>query len=488
MALMTACAMVACRDRATPSDEGAPLEIVVGTDPETLDPRHTTDAMGLRVSRLVHAGLFRLDSDTLEPVHYVAAAHRWEDARTLVVDLRADVRFHSGKPVEAADVVASIEAIRSKTVASRHARIVEPIDSVTADGPLRVRFVLKRPHATLLSDLEMPILRADEALLGPHPLGDLDGCGPYTIGRAARGDVLLVPAENGAIAKPARAIRVRTVRDENARALRLVAKRTDAAINVVSPSLLPALEDEPGLEVHGRPGANITYMVVRTDVGPLKEVEVRRALSSGIDRDTAVRSFFLGRARAASSLLPPGHWAHADAPAIAYDPASARARLGGRRVAFTLLTTPDRLRSVLARWAAQTLSEAGFDVEVIPLEFGALVARLNAGQFDAATLQLPELGEPNVLRVFLHSQMQPPVGANRGHVADPDIDAALDEGDASTDTGVRRAAYAKLEALVRERLYLVPLWHEDQVVVTGPRARGFLPSADGRWLGLAALR
>lgn len=460
----------------------------MGADPETLDPRHTTDAMGLRVSRLVHAGLFRLDSETLEPVPYVAASHRWEDARTLVVELRDDVRFHSGKPVEASDVVATIEAIRSKAVGSRHARIVEPIRAVTADGPRRVRFLLERPHATLLSDLELPILRADQALSAPHPLGDLDGCGPYTIERAARGDVLLTPAEGGAIPKPARAIRVRAVRDENARALRLVAGRTDAAINVVSPSLLPALEREEGLEVRARPGANITYMVVRADAGPLADVAVRRALSSGIDRETAARSLFLGRARAASTLLPPGHWAHADAPAIRFDPAASRALLGGRRVAFTLLTTPDRLRSVLARWSAQTLADAGFDVEVIPLEFGALVARLNAGQFDAATLQLPELGEPNVLRVFLHSTMQPPIGANRGHVVDAEIDAALDEGDASTDLGARRAAYARLEALVRERLYLIPLWHEDQVVVTGPRARGFLPSADGRWLGLARLR
>jgi hypothetical protein len=36
-------------------------------------------------------------------------------------------------------------------------------------------------------------------------------------------------------------------------------------------------------------------------------------------------------------------------------------------------------------------------------------------------------------------------------------------------------------------MHLVPLWYEDQVVVAGPRAKGFLPSAEGRWLGLASL-
>src|SRR5207247_2657619 len=132
--LSAALLVAACRD--VPAAD-RPLEIVVGQDPETLDPRHTTDAIGLRISRLVHAGLTRLDSDTLEVRPYLATGWTWEDARTLVVDLRQDVQFHSGKPLESSDVEASIRAISSKKVASRHSRIVEPIESVTADGPHR---------------------------------------------------------------------------------------------------------------------------------------------------------------------------------------------------------------------------------------------------------------------------------------------------------------------------------------------------------------
>ena len=52
----------------------------------------------------------------------------------------------------------------------------------------------------------------------------------------------------------------------------------------------------------------------------------------------------------------------------------------------------------------------------------------------------------------------------------------------------RKSAYAKLEAQNGKMLYLIPLLHEDQIVVTSTRAKGFLPSADGRWLGLADLR
>lgn len=456
----------------------------MGSDPETLDPRHTTDAIGIRLSRLVHAGLTRLDPDTLQVRPYLAMGWSWDDARTLSVDLRQDVRFHSGKPLDSTDVAATFVGIRSKKVGSRHARIVDAIDTVTPDGPHRVRFRLLRAHATLLSDLELPVLRADQAEDPPHPLGDLDGLGPYTFAHVAPGDVLLEPASSGAIPKPAHAIRVRTVRDENARALRLVAGRTDAALNIVSPSLLPALEKEPSLEVRARPGANITYVILRPQ-GLLGETPVRRAFSLALDRETIARGFFGSHARPASTLIAPGHWAHVDRPQIPFDPARARELLAGRRPHIDCLVTPDRLRTQIARYIAQTLSEGGFDVSVVPLEFGALIARLNAGEFDCATMQIPEVGEPNVLRVFLHSTMVPPAGANRGRIADADVDAALDEGDASTDLAARKLAYEKLEDVMAERLYFVPLLHEDQIVIASPRAKGFVPSADGRWLGLA---
>jgi ABC-type transport system substrate-binding protein len=67
------------------------------------------------------------------------------------------------------------------------------------------------------------------------------------------------------------------------------------------------------------------------------------------------------------------------------------------------------------------------------------------------------------------------------------LDAMLDEGDRTSDPEARRAIYARVEAFERDAMHLVPLWYEDQVVVTSVRARSFVPSAEGRWLGLAVL-
>jgi peptide/nickel transport system substrate-binding protein len=439
----------------------------------------------MRVSRLVHAGLFRLDPDTLEPIDYVAASHRFVDPLTLDVTLRADVRFHSGAPVRAADVVATIEALKDPVLRAREAHAAAAIERAEVVSEREVRIRLAHPHATLLSDLEVPVLRADQARVAARG-EDLDGLGPYRVARVRSGAIDLDPVEGSPLPKPAHPVHVRVVHDENARALRLIGGETDVAPSGIAPALLPTLERR-GLRVASRPGANLVYVLFRNDVGPFANVDARRAFGLAIDRDAIVTHMLGGRARLASGLLPPGHWASSAREVMARDPSKAREMLGGKRVHCTLLGSTDRLRVGIARVVAQELAEVGIDAEVVPLELGTLLSRLSAGDFDAAILQIPELAEPNTLRVFLHSKWMPPNGANRARVDDPEVDAAIDDGASTLDVAARRAAYAKLEARVIDRAYWIPLWHEDQFAVTSARAGSFVLSAEGRWLGLASV-
>lgn len=446
--------------------------MLVTNDAETLDPRFATDAVGLRASRLLHAGLVRLDPETLEPKPYMAESWSFVDDLTLRVVLR-DVHFHSGAPLRPADVIASIDGFRT----SRHARVVEAIGDVRADGDRAVVVHLKHAHATLLTDLELPILRADEAKLPPRPDGTLDGLGPFTVKERLPGAITLKRDKGEDVV-------LRTVRDENARALRLHAGRADLVLNGFSPTLLPAFDGAPGLTVNARAGANLTYMMMRVDRAPLDDLRLRQAISLAIDRERIARTLFSGRAQPASTLLPPMHWAHTDLPPLPFDPAAAKAMVrGGKKL--TLLTSTDRLRGTIARLLSEELAETGVDLEVIPLELGTLLARLSAGDFELATLQLPEITEPNVLRVFLHSTSVPPNGLNRGRISDPDVDRLLDEGDTHLEN--RKATYAEVERVMRERALLLPLWHEDQVWVSSPRASRFRASAEGRWLSLTDL-
>jgi peptide/nickel transport system substrate-binding protein len=482
-------ALVACAPRV---DRGVerPIEVVVPTEAQTLDPRFATRSLDVKVTRLVHAGLFGLDPSTLEPIFVAAESAAWRDERTLVVTLRPGVRFHSGRPLGAADVCATLAAVQDPKLGSPQRSVVDAIGRCAPEGERGIALSLDRPRATLLTDLEIPILRADEAHAAPRADGALDGLGPFTISALSEGEITLAPAETSAFEKPRHAVVVRTVRDENARVQRLLSGRSDVAPNAVSPPLLPAIEGRAGLTVVSRPGANVTYLLFQNDRAPFRDVKVRRAVAGAIDRDAIVRTLLGGLATPATGLLPPGHWAAPAVDAANTPPAPPSGDALHGLPPVELLSSTDRPRVTLARAVAQMLGDAGLTVSVVPLDLGVMLARMDAGDFDLAMLQIPELTEPNVLSWFFHPRGVPGEGGqgrNRARYRSAAAGELLDAASAVSDRGARRDLYAKLAAIMASDLPVVPLWHEDQISVVSARARAFRPSAEGHWLALSGL-
>lgn len=474
-----------------PDAAARPIEVLVATPPQTLDPRFVTDAVGMRVTRLAHAGLVRLDPATLAPVPAAASSLTLVDERTLDVTLRDDVRFASGAPFESADVCATIDALRDPALASPHRVLVQDVASCEVRSPRELTLRLRTPRATLLTDLELPMLRRDQARSAPDARGGLDGLGAFAV-TAVEDDAVHLAARTGGVdPRPAHDVEVRVVRDENARALRLLAGRADVLPNGVSPPLLDALVKD-GAAVTTRPGANLTYLLIHDQRAPFTDASTRRGLASAIDRATIARTLLGGRAEPADGLLPRSSFAFSPFdPPIAFDPDLARRALEpARGQPLQLLTSTDRARITVARAIAQMLGDAGLAVDVLPLDLGVLLARLSQGDYELAILQIPELTEPNLLRWFFHSSSIPKpggAGANRARYASPEVDAWLDRAATTTDLAERRALYARIQAKMAADMPIVPLFREDQVAVTSARAASFVLSAEGRWGALARL-
>ncbi|NRA34701.1 MAG: ABC transporter substrate-binding protein [Polyangiaceae bacterium] len=475
------------------ADGGAdrPLEMVIPNDITSADPRFTIRGYDVKLSRLVHAGLVGLHPSTLEPVPLVAKSWQAPDERTLVMQLRPGLRFHSGAKLEPEDVCATIRALQEPSLGSPHRAVVRSIGSCQPEPPLGLRIVLMEARATLLTDLEVPILRRDQAAILPERLSaPLDGLGPYRIGKMSPGEVQLEPSGNGPLPKPARRLVVRTVHDANARALRLLVGKSDIAPNAISPVLLPSLVGRDGLEVTSRPGANVSYLLLQNERPPLDRLEVRRALSAAIDRRSITRYLFADMAQPAAGIFPAEHWAAPDSLVVPqFSPDQARSVLSGLPE-LTLYTSTDRARVTVARAMAQMLEDAGATVRVVPLDLGVLLHRVDTGEYELASLQFPELTEPNILKWFFHPSGVPGEGGegkNRARYRSTVVGRLLDQASEVSDRRQRQQAYFQVAQEMAQDLPVIPLWHEDQVAVVSKRAKGFRLSAEGRWLAVAAL-
>jgi len=480
--------------------DGSSLIVLLPRDVQELDPRLTGDAYGHKVSRLLFASLVTLDPDTLAPALDLAEHIDELDPITYRVRLRSGLRFSDGSALDARDVVATFESVVAPAMQSRYASTYRRIARMTIEDPLTVRFTLTGPHATFITDLELPVVREEDRATQLGRLGRSApvGSGPYVL--EARGEGRLRLRANphwhrGSVKRPS--VELLVVRDDNTRALRLLAGAGDVAINAVPPLLLPLFTDDAAFTVQSAPGAGMTYLGLNLEAPVFADRRVRAALAHAIDRDALIRAKLGGRARLADGFLPPQHWAQSPFPAHAYDPARARALLdaagkrpnaSGERIRVALRCGSDRARVSIARAIAAMLAEVGVHVDVRPTETATLIAALNHGQFELSFLQVPEVVEPHLLSWFFGADHIPGPnveGANRWRLRSAELDAALERGRLTTDRAQRIEAYRTAHRVLHEELPVIPLWHEDVVVIAASRVGAVGVSRLGRFDPLA---
>jgi len=396
-------------------------------------------------------------------------------------------RFHDGSPVRAADVVATWRSLASPSMRGLRQAELEPIASVDALDDETVRFVLREPHAPFLSTTTIGIVKRACAEDGREcEVGN----GPFRI-VSQDADTVVLAAATTADAPPALpGVVLRASPDGASRALGLARGTIDLVQNAVEPELLPWLERR-GLVVDSRPGSTFQYLGLNLEVPALHDPRVRRAIAAAIDVPAIVAGLLAGHARPAGELLPPGHWAHAATPAQAYDPALARRLLdeaGARGLRLQYKTTNVDLRRRVAEAIAFDLAAVGIDVEIRPLEWGALYGDVRRGNFELFSLAWVGISDPDLYFGWLHSSMRPPRGNNRGGYASAAVDRLTTEARRETDRGSRAGRYRAVADEVARDLPFVPLWWSDVVAVHSPRLAGFAPSPTGDLRGLAAAR
>jgi peptide/nickel transport system substrate-binding protein len=200
----------------------------------------------------------------------------------------------------------------------------------------------------------------------------------------------------------------------------------------------------------------------------------------------------------ATGLLPPAHWAYSpDVPRWTRDLPRARALLDeagyrpgpdGVRLRLTYKTSADAFRVAIAHVLAAQLAEVGIAVEVRPFEFATFFADIKRGNYQIATMQTTPITEPDFYFSYFHSSRIPSDedrdAQNRWNYRNADLDRATAAGRHELDRDRRKADYAEAQRLIARDLPVIPLWHEDNVVLSNVDVLGYAILPDGRFAGL----
>jgi peptide/nickel transport system substrate-binding protein len=483
--LLALCAVSACGEvQRSPAD---PIVIAIANSPAILDPRIGTDEYSQKAHQLLFDTLFKVD-DTLRVVPELATSYETPDPVTYLVHLRQGVRFHNGRELTAADVTYTFRSFLDPAFGGRSGayRMVRAVDAVDA---YTVRFTLKEPSASFLVNLVMGIVQEGS---GQNNVRRPIGSGPYQLTEFVPDDRLVLAPFQGYWGGPPKnaGIVMKVVPDDTMRGLELRKGTVDMVVNDLSPDIVWQLGAEQQLRSATADGTDYAYVGLNLRHPDLARPAVRRAIGFAIDREAIVSHLRRGLGRQAVGIVPPMSWAFApDVFRFRHDPAEARRLLDGAglhdpdgdgpapRLTLTLRTSTSEIYRLQAAAIQHDLAEVGIRLDVRSTETQTLFADIVRGNFQLYTAVFVGVTDPDMLRRVFHSAQRPPVGLNRVHYVNADVDRLIDAAGASADEVVRRGLYEEAQRIIAEDAPYIPLWYRTNVAVYQPDLEGVALSA-----------
>lgn len=439
-------------------------------EPQTLNALTATSDPENVVIALLQRNLLDYDED-LNLVPGLAESVEADESRLVyTIRLRAGARWEDGTPVSAEDVKVTLEALLDPTTPALYRRSlfaelekVDVVDSRTARATFRKAYTAQR-DAFNMPLLPAHVYRGTNVATNPANRRPL-ATGPFRLASWEGSTIRLVRNTQYFGTAPAYEQVI----------LRVVPESSSAFQGLLAGAL-----DETRMNAAQRPEAAksgtvretvydeiaYTYLAWNNRLPQFADARVRRALTMLIDREAIARELYGGLAKPANGPLPPGLWPHdATLRPLPYDPAAAAALLdeagwrrgkdglrakGKDRLAFSLVFggASDRQRQIV-ELVQRAFGEAGIEMRLSPMEWGAFVEKVDTGDYEACSLSLNLDPNPD-LRPNWHSSQVPPSGMNHAFYRSPRADALMDEIAATFDREKARALYAELQRVIAE--------------------------------------
>ncbi|MFI6498746.1 ABC transporter substrate-binding protein [Nonomuraea typhae] len=303
------------------------------------------------------------------------------DGKSWTFTLRPDVTFHSGRPLDAAAVKASIERTMKTDAGASY--IWDAVETIRVTGPLTVTFQLKyAAPLDLTASAAYAAYIYDVSAVDQVKDGKQDaGSGPYTVDgwrKGAEHELTLKAYDGywGGWDRPHyRTVKFRVVPDPRRR-WELLQDGEISFVDRLSPGLYRRAVRTPGVRTADMPSFNTAMLLFNTERGPLRDVRLRKALQKAIDYRGLIRALG-GGAVPASGIVPEGLPGHQRERLPRQDLAAALQLLqqagygpGGRPLTLTLTYAEgDADQKILVTRLAETLRPLNVTLDSRPMEW-----------------------------------------------------------------------------------------------------------------------
>jgi peptide/nickel transport system substrate-binding protein/oligopeptide transport system substrate-binding protein len=502
----------ALASQATPK-AGGTLRLARLFDPVTLDPPKVELTEDIMLIPLLHQTLLDVEGGTnLVP----SAARDWStspDKKVYTFWLRPGVRFSNGRAVVASDYVFSLERLLAPATAAAMSSYMKGIRGAESfiNGNTNHVAGLQAPSSdTLIIELERPdptfgyILLSQGIALPPEEIArrgsrfsiEPVGCGPYVVRDWKRGVRLRLarnPHYHGVEPQHLDGVEILIGGDEATHLMMFERGELDIAnitlLGIPLPSLRRLTHDPDWHDlIENEQLFETDFIDLNTEVPPLNNILVRRAINHAINRDKWVR-VSAGYATHCEGILPrimPGF-----NPALRgykYDPETARQLLRKSGLALPLHTVLWHGLEEPYRYAAQgvqsDLKQVGIEVELKPVTYSQLASAMGVrGQVPMGisgwNVAIPD-GMDMLGQQFDGRAVTNAFTWNYSFYQNPEVDRLLDEAAPEIDLKRRYELYQGVERLIMQDAPLALLGHMNKYALRQRRLKG--PLLEPLWI------
>lgn len=429
-------------------------------------------------------------------------ATSWEfssDNRTLTFHLRPEARWSDGVPITADDVRFTFLAQKDPTVGSLGMEMKDFIKDVEVVDPHTVRFHFTRVYPYQLMDAN------DGHIVPAHAWGRVPFAkwrttdfakilvtgGPFRLAAHTPQQTIVLerdPLYWNAPRPNLDRLVMRVVPDMAAQLAQLFAGQVNL-VQGVSPQEADRVKANKDLDLVEFPSRFWGMIGWNNRRLYFEDRRVRRALTLGINRKSLVDTVFRGHAKLSSGPILSSMWAFdRNLRQLPFDPAEAAALLAqagwrdangdgilehnGHDFAFDLMYPSNNiLRRQMALLIQADLARLGIKVRPTGVEFTSLLARTEAGDFDATLW-----GWVEGTRVDLTSAWSTPTpsqGSNNfiGY-SNPDVDRLIAAAREEPDYTRSKVLFDRIQELIVDDQPATFLYESTQLVATSRRLHG----------------
>ncbi|MFV0297534.1 MAG: ABC transporter substrate-binding protein [Hyphomicrobiaceae bacterium] len=446
------------------------------TDRETavVDPYYNNTRELTVIGELVWDGLLSRDTSG-KIVPGLATSWKWVDNKTIEAELRDDAKFHDGTPVDADDVVYTLNFAADKKNGVLTYSTVSWIDNVEKLAANKVRINLKKPFPAALDYLAnsckiVPKGHYDKAPVKADGKKDYSavkpvGSGPYKVAEVKPGAFIKM-VKNDAYFKGKPhfgKIRFRTIKDKQTQIAELLTGGVNWIWDVPKDQA-ERLKDTGQVEVKNAKTLRVSYLQFdakgRSGNKIFTDKRLRQAVGYAVNREAIAKNLVGEASEVVNAPCHPEQFGCTpdvtkDVPRFTYDPAKARALLkeAGHPDGFSVDLYAYRERQ-FTEAVIGDLAKVGIRARLNFMQFRALRDKVRKGEvvFDHMTWGSGSIPDASAMvNVYF-------TGGPDDLTQDKEVIELADEAGSSVDPEMRKTLYNKLFKRIANEAYWIPMF------------------------------